>query len=159
MLCRGICSSCAARNSAIVLLQQTNLPKSRTNFLVKKNVQDNIASKERRFISGGEKPLKTPLKTVIVCMIRAGTGVWSRIEGHAKRGGRQYRRRRRRFVPVAITNDYMSSKTCRYCFNTILHSNKRNLVRGYSKIVANNFASIYYISTRSVHSTKAGKNC
>jgi hypothetical protein len=118
-----------------------------------KNVQDRIASKERRFISDREKPLKTPPKTVIMCIGMVRTGVWSRIKGHAKRSGGQFRR----VVPVAMTNEFMSSQTCCYCFNTIDHPNKRKLNRRQYKIAANNGTSICI--NPKCPSYQAGKNC
>jgi hypothetical protein len=38
-----------------------------------KNIQDGIGPKERRFISGRKKPLRTPPKTIIMCIDMAGT--------------------------------------------------------------------------------------
>ncbi|CAO3569992.1 unnamed protein product [Mortierella alpina] len=42
----------------------------------------------------------------------AGTGVGSRIKGHARRGGGKMRSRHRRYCPVAITDEFRTSKTC-----------------------------------------------
>ncbi|CAO3572960.1 unnamed protein product [Mortierella alpina] len=45
----------------------------------------------------------------------AGTGVGSRIKGHARRGGGKMRSAHRRYCPVAITDELRTSKTCAYC--------------------------------------------
>jgi len=65
----------------------------------------------------------------------AGTGVGSRIGGHARRGGGKMREQHIRYCPVGMTNEYRSSKTCVFCFQPVQLARSRRLVNGKVKIV------------------------
>jgi hypothetical protein len=68
-------------------------------------------------------------KIVILCIGTAGTAVGSRIPGpEKKRGGKQFCARHRRYVSIAMTNDYMTWQTCSTCFWRITHPKISKLI-------------------------------
>ncbi|KAF9578965.1 hypothetical protein BGW38_004979 [Lunasporangiospora selenospora] len=65
----------------------------------------------------------------------AGTGVGSRIKGHARRGGGKMRKEHRQHCTVGITSEYRSSKTCIFCFQEVRLARARRVIRGEVKTV------------------------
>ena len=65
----------------------------------------------------------------------AGTGVGSRIGGHARRGGGKMREQHRRYCTVGMTDEYRSSKTCIWCFQQVRLPRSRRLINGKIKTV------------------------
>lgn len=91
---------------------------------------DRLASQERKYVARYQQTEQKPL--TIMCIGVAGTGVNSRIGGHLRYGGKQFRRRHRRYVTVGMTNEYCTSQICSSCFfpvcrpqKTIILDNKR----------------------------------
>lgn len=113
--------------------------------LLKKKAYDQFASKERKFVAFSD-PNKKNCKSnrIIMCIGAAGTGIGSRIRGHAKRGGKQLQKRHRRYVTVAITNEHNSSQTCSTCFHPIAHPEHKIKVNGKMRSKTNNGVSICY---------------
>ncbi|CAO3565152.1 unnamed protein product [Mortierella alpina] len=92
---------------------------------------DKVAAAERRYVMergrqelttpppapGTSPPIPRPSGHIMPILFigDAGTGVGSRIKGHARRAGGKMRSRHRRYCPVAITDEFRTSKTCAYC--------------------------------------------
>jgi len=109
--------------------------------LCTEKILDGLASSERRFLSQ-RLSSESPPNTVILCIGTAGTGVGSRIKGHARRGGGKLRKRHGRYVPVAMTNGFRTSQTCSTCFSPIIHPMKRKLVKDTWNKVSNKGTSV-----------------
>ncbi|KAI8345404.1 hypothetical protein B0O80DRAFT_394555 [Mortierella sp. GBAus27b] len=60
----------------------------------------------------------------------AGTGVGSRIKGHARRGGNKLRQEHARYCPVAVTDEFNTSKVCLDCFERLRPARSRRIVNG-----------------------------
>jgi len=60
----------------------------------------------------------------------AGTGVNSRIKGHARRGGGKMREQHRRHCTIGMTNEYRSSQTCVWCFQQTRLARSRRIING-----------------------------
>jgi hypothetical protein len=115
---------------------------SKTNILFNNRIQDQMASAERRFVSGRAKADAIAPITTIMCIGIAGTCEGSRLKGHARRGGKQFRKRHRRYVSIGMTNEYLTSQTCSTCFNPIMHPQVRKIVSGKWKSVKSNGTSL-----------------
>jgi hypothetical protein len=87
-----------------------------------------FASKERCFLSQRESWESAP-NIPIRCIGWTGTGVEFRIKGHAKAGSSKIHSTHRRYVPVAMTNEFRISQTNSSHFNPILHPIQRKLVK------------------------------
>jgi hypothetical protein len=72
----------------------------------------------------------------------AGTGVGSRIKGHAKLGGKQLGKRHRRYTTVGITNEYHTSQTCSQCLSPIIHLIATKIIKGKTKMLTNQGTSL-----------------
>ncbi|KAF9942579.1 hypothetical protein BGZ70_006116, partial [Mortierella alpina] len=59
-----------------------------------------------------------------------GTGVGSRIGGHARRGGSKMRRNHRRYCTVVIHDEFRTSKTCTYCHGAVVLARSRRIKNG-----------------------------
>jgi hypothetical protein len=70
----------------------------------------------------------------------AGTGIGSRLKGHARRGGAKIRAQHRQRGSVINTNEFMTSKTCPFCFCRTRLASSRRLVDGKVKVVRVNGA-------------------
>ena len=112
---------------------------SQTTDLRNKMVQDHLVSWELWFVSGRVKANEKAPDTVIVCLGTSGTGIDSRLKGHARLDGEQIRKRHRCYLPVAMTNECISSQTCSTCFNPITHP---RVIHGRWKTVLNNGPSL-----------------
>lgn len=112
-----------------------------------------MASSERKFIANKNCQHKKS-SCLVMCIGAAGTGVGSRIKGHLKMGGKQLRRRHRRYGVVAITNEYKSSQTCATCFQQVC----RPKGKIGSKVKSVNGSSVCFnyhcLSYRKGHNTK-----
>ena len=60
----------------------------------------------------------------------AGTGVGSRIGGHARRGGKKVRQEHMQHAVVALTNEWRTSQTCATCFSQLGLARGRRIIRG-----------------------------
>ncbi|KAF9093787.1 hypothetical protein BGX27_001569, partial [Mortierella sp. AM989] len=67
----------------------------------------------------------------------AGTGVGSRIGGHALRGGGRMCKEHRQNCVVSMTNEYMTSQICIYCFQQLRQAKASRVVGGTVKAVNN----------------------
>lgn len=114
----------------------------RTLYFLNKAFQDRIASEERKYVSGRSDVKKKPAVCTVLCIGTAGTGVGSRITGHARRGGEQFRRRHRRYVTVSMTNEYRSSQTCSTCFQPVTHPRVLKFKKGEWKTVTDKGSSL-----------------
>ncbi|KAF9106577.1 hypothetical protein BGX27_009105, partial [Mortierella sp. AM989] len=97
----------------------------------------------------------------------AGTGVGSRIQGHARRGGKKLRVEHQKHCPVVLTDEYNSSKTCIYCFEQLSKASSRRIVNSHIRTVSVNgalecvnpdcvsFLVGYTIKSRDAHSAVA----
>ncbi|KAK3825711.1 MAG: hypothetical protein J3Q66DRAFT_420773 [Benniella sp.] len=65
----------------------------------------------------------------------AGTGIGSRIKGHARRGGKKLRKEHIKHCPVVITDEYRSSRTCTYCYHELQTARYRRTKDGKDQIV------------------------
>lgn len=65
----------------------------------------------------------------------AGTGVGSRIAGHARRGGKKLRHEHQQHCVVALTDEYRTSQVCIYCFHQVQMARSRRLINGEIKTV------------------------
>ncbi|KAF9948128.1 hypothetical protein BGZ72_009918 [Mortierella alpina] len=65
----------------------------------------------------------------------AGTGIGSRIGGHARRGGKKMRTEHMKHGPVVIADENNTSRTCCYCFDPVQLATGRRLVKGQVKMV------------------------
>jgi hypothetical protein len=81
-----------------------------------------------------------PEVRLIGCIGAAGTGVGSRIGGHSRRGGAKLRQEHRQHSTVTITDEFMTSKTCPFCFRRTQPARARRLVGGEMKTVSINGA-------------------
>ncbi|KAF9934623.1 hypothetical protein BGZ65_003661, partial [Modicella reniformis] len=81
-----------------------------------------------------------PEVRLIGCIGAAGTGVGSRIGGHSRRGGSKLRAEHRQHATVVITDEYMTSKTCPFCFRRTHPARARRLVGQKIKMVSINGA-------------------
>ncbi|KAI8393677.1 uncharacterized protein BYT42DRAFT_15226 [Radiomyces spectabilis] len=88
-----------------------------------------LASSERAQMTDRNVPTN-----LVMCIGNAGTGVGSRIRGHARRGGKKMRTEHSKNTTVAITNEFCSSKTCVFCFQQT-ELTKRSLPDGKTKQV------------------------
>ena len=58
----------------------------------------------------------SPAVLPIMLIGDAGTCVGSRLKGHSRRGGGRMRAQHRQYCPVAIVDEYRTSRVCFYCF-------------------------------------------
>jgi hypothetical protein len=58
----------------------------------------------------------------------AGTGVGSRLKGNFRLGGGRIREQHRQFGTIVITDEYMSSQRCCYCFRKTRPGRSRRIV-------------------------------
>ncbi|KAK3811125.1 MAG: hypothetical protein J3Q66DRAFT_287113 [Benniella sp.] len=66
----------------------------------------------------------------------AGTSVGSRIKGHERRGGKKLREQHIQHCPIAMTDEYLSSKTCVFCFARVQQATASRTVRGEAKTIS-----------------------
>ncbi|KAF9164489.1 hypothetical protein DFQ26_001380 [Actinomortierella ambigua] len=66
----------------------------------------------------------------------SGTGVGSRIQGHARRGGGKMRAQHIRYCTIAMTDEYRTSKTCVFCFQQVRLARHHRMVKGKEKLVS-----------------------
>ncbi|KAF9167971.1 hypothetical protein DFQ26_002196 [Actinomortierella ambigua] len=66
----------------------------------------------------------------------SGTGVGSRIQGHARRGGGKMRAEHIRYCTIAMTDEFRTSKTCVFCFQQVRLARHRRKVKGNEKLVS-----------------------
>ena len=64
----------------------------------------------------------------------AGTGVGSRIGGHARRGGGKMRKEHIQRCTIGMTNEYRSPQTCIFCFQPVQLARSRRLIGGKIKV-------------------------
>lgn len=84
-------------------------------------------------------PVKTRMLVVPIMLTGiAGTGVGSRIGGHARRGGGKLREQHRKHGVVAMTNEFRTSKTCVFCFEQVQLARATRDIKGTSKRVTLN---------------------
>ena len=60
----------------------------------------------------------------------AGTGVGSRIGGHNRRGGAKLRKEHSRYCPVAVTDEFNTSKLCVECYQRLQYAKSSRIVKG-----------------------------
>jgi hypothetical protein len=114
---------------------------SRAQELQTSQVYDMIAAKERDWVAGvSQKPRAIPVMVIGI----AGTGVGSIIKRHARRGGKQLRRRHRRYTPVVMTDEYKTSQTCIACFGKLVRPNISKMIKGELKPHRCNGSSICF---------------
>jgi hypothetical protein len=89
----------------------------------------------RKYAHPAECPKARQFLLPVLLIGSAGTGVGSRIGGHARRGGGKMREQHRRYCTVGMTNEYRSSKTCVFCFQPVQLARSRRLVSGKVKVV------------------------
>jgi hypothetical protein len=77
-----------------------------------------MASGEQRFVSGRAKVDVMASITTIMFIGIAGTCEGFRLKGHAKRDGKQFRKRNKRYVSIGMTNEYLTSQICSACFQS-----------------------------------------
>lgn len=113
----------------------------RTQEKQKSKVYDRLARKEREDISAAS----SKDGAVPVMMIGTqGTCVGSTIKKHLRWGGKQLRKRHRRYTVVAMTNEYRPSQTCVGCFGSVVRPSGRKMIDGKLKTVPVNGASICF---------------
>lgn len=85
--------------------------------------------------------------------ISAQRGRNSRIRGHRKWGGKQWRRRHRRYVTVALTDEHGTSQTCCCCFLPVTRPKQRVKVKGTWRTRSKKWA-VLFVSTAIARHTK-----
>ena len=75
-------------------------------------------------------PKKEPVVLPVLVIGDKGTGVGSRIQGHARRGGATMRRNHRRFAVVAMHDEYKTSKVCTFCWRPTALARARRFRNG-----------------------------
>ncbi|GJJ74906.1 hypothetical protein EMPS_07264 [Entomortierella parvispora] len=70
----------------------------------------------------------TPVVRHVIFMGAAGTGVGSRIGGHYRLGGKNIRKQHRQVGTVVVTDEYMSTQRCCFCFKKTHSARSRRLV-------------------------------
>ncbi|CEP14829.1 hypothetical protein [Parasitella parasitica] len=78
--------------------------------------KDRAAAAERRFVKGGSN------NALVMGIGNAGTGVGSTIKGYDRRGGKWLPKLHTRYAKVAMTDEYMTSQLCLYCYFPIVHA-------------------------------------
>lgn len=101
---------------------------------------DKIARDERKYVAQAGNNEKS--NGIVMCVGTAGTGVGLRIGGHARRGGAQVRKRHRRYVPVAMTDEHGTSQTCSVWFSLVVRQKRYKTVKGKEKLVSVNGSSL-----------------
>jgi len=88
--------------------------------LPEKNNSENEENNPENEENNPENSVKTRMLVVPIMLTGiAGTGVGSRIGGHARRGGGKLRENHRKHAVVAMTNEFRTSKTCVFCFEQV----------------------------------------
>lgn len=80
-------------------------------------IKDRTAAKERKFVKEGSKNI-----TLIMAIGDAVTGVGSTIKGYDRRGGKWLANTHARYEEVRMTDEYMTSQLCVYCYFPIVHA-------------------------------------
>lgn len=92
-------------------------------------------SSTKTFSYSTECPKARQFVLPVMLIGTAGTGVGSRIGGHARRGGGMLRKQHIQYSTIGMTNEYRSSQTCIFCFQQIQLARSRRLVGGKVKSV------------------------
>lgn len=92
-------------------------------------------SDSRNFAYDTTCPKLRPWVLPLLVIGNAGTGVGSRITGHARRGGKKLRQEHIRHCPIALTDEYRTSKTCIFCFQQVALARSSRIVQGKIKSV------------------------
>ncbi|KAF9109796.1 hypothetical protein BGX27_007170 [Mortierella sp. AM989] len=99
-----------------------------------------IGGAERRYIQQHARTeINNDLKETLLPVIfigDSGTGVGSRLKGQERRGGRRMRSEHRQHCPVAVTNEFRTSRVCLFCFLQLRQARSRRLVHGEMKSVS-----------------------
>ncbi|KAG0256593.1 hypothetical protein DFQ27_005639 [Actinomortierella ambigua] len=82
-----------------------------------------------------ECPSRRHVVQPILLIGDSGTGVGSRIKGHARRGGGKMRAQHIRHCTIGMTDEYRTSKTCVFCFHQVRLARHRRMVKGQEKLV------------------------
>ncbi|CEP11639.1 hypothetical protein [Parasitella parasitica] len=84
--------------------------------LATNRTKDRGAATERRFVKRGSN------NALVMGIGNAGTGVGSTIKGYERRGGKWLPKLHTRYAKVAMTDEYMTSQLCLYCYLPIVHA-------------------------------------
>lgn len=79
-------------------------------------VKNGVASTQRKFVQEGSKR-----NVPVLAIGDKGTGVGSTIKGYARRGGKWLQNLHGRYTITAITDEYLTSQLCIYCYCHITH--------------------------------------
>ncbi|KAF9570598.1 hypothetical protein EC968_001673 [Mortierella alpina] len=89
-----------------------------------------VCAAERRHVQGAlstDLPGTPPAVLPIMLIGDAGTCVGSRLKGHSRRGGSKMRAQHRQYCPVAIVDEYRTSRVCFYCFQEMQMARSRRV--------------------------------
>ncbi|KAK3815084.1 MAG: hypothetical protein J3Q66DRAFT_343783 [Benniella sp.] len=75
-------------------------------------------------------PKTAPHMMPVMFIGAAGTGVGSRIGGHNRRGGTKLRKEHSRYCPVAVTDEFNTSKLCVECYQRLQYAKSSRIVKG-----------------------------
>ncbi|CEP19280.1 hypothetical protein [Parasitella parasitica] len=78
--------------------------------------KDRAAAAERWFVKGDSK------NALVMGIGNAGIGVGSTIKRYDRRGGKWLPKLHTRYAKVAMTDEYMTSQLCLYCYFPIVHA-------------------------------------
>ncbi|KAF9578121.1 hypothetical protein BGW38_006245, partial [Lunasporangiospora selenospora] len=93
------------------------------------------SSGQRQFTHLRQFPKEDKKRIPVLLISNAGTGVGSRIGGHARRGGGKMRRECMLHCTVGITSEYRTSRTCIFCFQETRLARARRIIQGVVKVV------------------------
>ncbi|KAG0258671.1 hypothetical protein DFQ27_004523 [Actinomortierella ambigua] len=82
-----------------------------------------------------ECPSRRHVVQPILLIGDSGTGVGSRIKGHARRSGGKMRAQHIRYCTIGMMDEYRTSKTCVFCFHQVRLARHRRMVKGQEKLV------------------------
>lgn len=95
-----------------------------------------IAKSTGRYHHPKQCPKTQPSVLPVMLIGDAGTGVGSRIKGQARRGGNKMREEHIRHCPIAMTDEFRSSKTCIFCFAQVQQARSCRTIGGKVKTVS-----------------------
>jgi hypothetical protein len=81
-----------------------------------RTVKDRITSKERQFVLQGSKRFHP-----VMAIGNQGLGIGSITKGYDRRGGKWLLRKHERHATTIVTNEYMTSQLCIYCYHHLAY--------------------------------------
>ncbi|KAF9355572.1 hypothetical protein BGX26_006383 [Mortierella sp. AD094] len=91
-------------------------------------------------------PRSIPESATVMFIGTAGTCVGSRIKGHARRGSSKLRKEHGKNCVVAMTDEFLTSKICVYCYQQTRLAQAKRTINGVTKTVHVNGAAQCYKS-------------